>query len=195
MATLRAQFIKTISALMDEDESLVLLLGDISTYAFRQCIERHPSRAYNLGIAEQASVSIAAGLAIEGFVPIFHTIDAFAVRRCFEQVYLDFGVQRLPGLFITVGGGQDYKSLGPTHMCEHGMKLMAEVPGMRVTIPRTAQAVDHDIRHAASSRDLCYIRLEESLAIHDAAPKRPKLHLPLSRGPNGYADESAGAQR
>lgn len=195
MATLRAQFIKTVCALMDTDDKLVLLLGDISTYAFRQCIERHPTRAYNIGIAEQASCSIAAGLAIEGFMPVFHTIDAFATRRCFEQIYLDFGIQRLPGLFITVGGTRDYASLGPTHCAPEAPQLMGLVPGLRISQPRTEMAVDHDIRLAASSRDLCYIRLEESAVIHEVAPKRPKLHLPIARGHNGNADIAARSER
>src|SRR5262245_59166344 len=122
--SLRSAFIQTVSHLMDGDDNLVLLLGDISVYAFRDVFEKHPTRCYNIGICEQASISLAAGLAIEGFYPIYHTIDAFMMRRAYEQLRLDFGEQRLPGLFVSVGGSMDYAALGPTHQCAESVSMM-----------------------------------------------------------------------
>jgi transketolase len=154
---------------MDEDESVVLLLGDIGVYAFRDTFARHPKRCYNLGVCEQASVGLAAGLAMSGLYPIYHTISAFLVRRAYEFIRLDFGEQYLAGLFVGVGGSQEYKKLGPTHCCSEHLGLMSAVPGMRCIEPsRSTSQIDdaellakHFLERAVRERMLMYMNLEE----------------------------------
>lgn len=159
--TQRAQFAATVTRLMAEDDKIVLLLGDIGIHSFKEAFERWPDRCLNVGPTEQASVGMAAGLAMAGLFPIFHTIDAFLVRRAYEQVYLDFGIQRLAGLFVTVGHDRDYAKLGPTHESPHGVDLMATVPGMEICEPTSVLEVDTLIRWAHEERNLAYIRLSE----------------------------------
>lgn len=192
--TLRSQFAKTAAALLDERDDLVILLGDIGVFAMRDAMARHPQRCLNIGVLEQGTVSFAAGLALQGYLPLFHTIDSFMVRRAYEQIYIGFGLQRLPGLFVSVGGEHDYAKLGPTHQCPEGTTLMAQIPGMHIRMPVTEETVDLAIRNAVSMRQLSYIRLEESLAVQEVAPvSRPKLHLKLGAS-NGHAIDP-GAQR
>lgn len=192
--TLRSAFVTTVSNLMDRDDSLVLCLGDISVFAFRSVFERHPTRCYNLGICEGASVDLCAGLAMSGLYPIYHTIDSFMVYRAYESIMIGFGYQKLPGIFIGVGGSSDYAKLGPTHRCEHGTTLMAQIPGMHIRMPITEATVTVAISNAVMARQLSYIRLEESLAVQESAPPpRPKLHLKLGAS-NGHAVDP-GAQR
>lgn len=190
--TLRSQFAKTVSALLDERDDLVILLGDIGVFAMRDAMASHPQRCLNIGVMEQGSVSFAAGLALQGYLPLFHTIDSFLVRRAYEQIYIGFGLQRLPGLFVSVGGSHDYAKLGPTHQCPEGTALMAQIPGMHIRMPVTESTVDLAIRSAVEKRQLSYIRLEESLAMADGdQPVRPYLKLGAS---NGHAVDP-GAQR
>lgn len=158
----RSAFVATVSKLLDEDDRVVLLLGDISVYAFREAKEKHPGRVLNLGVCEQGSIGFAAGLAMAGFFPIYHTIESFLTRRAFEQLYLDFGIQRLPGLFIGVGGARDYAKLGPTHQSAHGLKLMGEIPGMHVKDPPNTEMLEFWIEGMVRNRELGYIRIEES---------------------------------
>lgn len=160
--TLRSAFVATVSRLLDEDESVVLLLGDISVYAFREAFERHPKRCINIGVCEQASVGIAAGLAASGLYPIYHTISSFLVRRAYEFIYLDFGTQRLPGLFVGVGGANEYAKLGPTHLVPEERHLMHRVPRMSFLAPDDEEEVERDVRSAVHHRALTYISLEES---------------------------------
>jgi len=108
---MRKQFVATIERLLDEDPRLVVLLGDIGVFAFRIAFKKHPKRVINIGILEQATVSLAAGLAKEGFIPLFHSIAPFVVERAFEQIKVDFGYQQLAGHFVSVGGSYDYAAL------------------------------------------------------------------------------------
>lgn len=167
----RAAFVSIVSSLLEIDDRAVLLLGDISVWAFRHAAERHPKRVINIGVCEQAMVSFGAGLALAGFYPVIHTIDSFLVRRAYEQIRLDFGEQRLPGLFVTVGGSSDYAKLGPTHMAPEAPVLMRQIPNLRQYHPFTEQRVAESIEFAVKNRELAYVRIEESLKRTQFDPK------------------------
>ncbi len=159
--SLRSAFIESLSFHIGNDRVTTLLLGDISVFAFKSIHERFPERVVNVGCTEQASVAFAAGLSIAGLYPVYHTIDTFMVRRAYEFIRLDFGEQALPGLFISVGGTNDYSNLGPTHMGCDSIALMSQIPGLTIVQPNSEKQVYCNIDKAISARSLCYIRLEE----------------------------------
>ena len=132
---MRKQLVKTVSDILEKDPRVVLLLGDIGVYGFREAFEKYPKRVYNIGILEQASVGLAAGLALEGMIPIFHTIAPFMVERALEQLKVDFGYQGLGGNFISVGGSYDYASLGATHHCPGDVQILKTIPGAQIFVP------------------------------------------------------------
>ena len=67
---LRNEFASITKELIKNDKSSVLLIGDISHYLLRDTEKNAPDRFYNIGICEQATVSVAAGMAVEGMRPI-----------------------------------------------------------------------------------------------------------------------------
>ncbi len=155
----RAQFVATVSRLLDEDDKILLLLGDISVHAFRDAAARHPERVTNCGTCEQAMVSMGAGMALEGMLPIMHSIDSFIVRRAYEQIYLDFAEMKLPGIFITVGANRAYETMGPTHWDDGNAEMMRAVPGMKSYEPPDVFCVDKAIADSCRDRRLAYVRL------------------------------------
>src|SRR5689334_12933531 len=84
--TMRQQMAVTLEDLLDRDERLVVLLANISPELFGRAWREHPDRIYDLGILEQTLMSAAAGFALEGMIPVVHSIAPFAVERCFEQI-------------------------------------------------------------------------------------------------------------
>lgn len=158
----RRQFSATMLELMEKDESIVVLLGDIGVFSFRDHMARWPKRCINAGVSEQAMVGMAAGLALAGLYPVISTIDSFLARRAYEFIRLDFGEQQLPGLFVSVGHDGDYKGLGPSHACPEGRDLMQSVPGMYVTEPETPFQLEVELRRAVGARSLTYIRMREA---------------------------------
>lgn len=158
---MRSQFVKTVDALMGEDERIVLLLGDIGVHGFRDVFKKYPDRCYNIGICEQATVSLAAGLAKSGLIPIFHTIAPFLVERAFEQLKIDFGYQKRGGNFVSVGASYDYAALGCTHHCPGDVALLKTIPGMEIVVPGTAAEFDSLFRQTYANGNPTYFRLSE----------------------------------
>lgn len=82
---MRAQFTNTIEVLSNNDDKVITLLNDIGVFAFRDIKAKYPNRVHNLGILEQSTIGIAAGLSISGYIPFFHTIAPFIVERGYEN--------------------------------------------------------------------------------------------------------------
>lgn len=183
---MRKQLVKTILEIMAKDSRVVLFLGDIGVFAFREAFERFPDRTYNIGILEQASVSVAAGLAIEGMIPVFSTITPFLVERCLEQLKIDFGYQQLGGNFISVGASYDYSSLGATHHCPGDVQALKTIPGMQIVVPGHPREFDIAFRFEYDNGKPTYFRLSEgsnSEPVHGGVVKRgDKVHI-IAIGP------------
>jgi transketolase len=157
----RKQFVETLEELMASDEKLIVLLGDIGVFGFRNVFQNHPTRIYNMGICEQSMTSMAAGLAKEGLHPIVHSIAPFVVERCFEQLKDDVGYQKLPINVISVGASYDYAALGCTHHCPGDVSLMKTIPGMNVIVPGSDKDFDELFRQVYAGPNPNYIRLTE----------------------------------
>jgi transketolase len=149
---------ETAADLLDEDPRVAVVLAEISTGQFRRALQAHPDRAVNVGIMEQTMVGVAAGFAMEGFLPIVHTITPFLVERPLEQIKLDFGYQGLQGTFVSVGGSYDYTSEGFTHHSPGDVQVMLTVPGMEVLAPGAPGELDRLLRATYADGHPTYLR-------------------------------------
>ena len=139
---MRQQFPESVKDIMDSDERVVTLLGDIGVWAFHPVAERYPERVSNIGILEQSMIGVAAGMAKTGLIPIVHTIAPFIVERAYEQLMLDFGYQGVGGNFVGVGASYDYSGLGFTHYCPADVNILSSIPNMQIVLPGTAKEFD-----------------------------------------------------
>lgn len=155
---MRAQMARTITQLMDDDPRLVMVLCDISVSLFEDASRAHPGRVLSIGIMEQTAVSLAAGLAMEGFVPVVHSIAPFVVERPFEQIKDDFCYQALGGNFISIGASYDYASDGMTHQAPGDVAILQTLPGMQIVVPGTPSEFDLLFRQAYANGAPTYFR-------------------------------------
>jgi transketolase len=158
---MRKQFTKSIQEILYSNEKTCLLLGDIGVFGFRNELKNIPSRAYNIGILEQATIGVAAGLAKTGLIPFVHTIAPFIVERALEQLKVDFGYQCLNGNFISVGASYDYASLGCTHHCPADISCMLSIPNMEIVCPGTSADFDKLLKVSYNNGNPTYFRLSE----------------------------------
>src|SRR5439155_18156841 len=96
----------------------------------------HPTRFFDVGIAEGHAVTFAAGLSTRGLRPIVAIYSTF-LQRAYDNIIHDVAVQSLPVIF-----GMDRAGLvgedGETHMGLFDIAYMLAVPGMTVTAPKNA---------------------------------------------------------
>lgn len=117
-------------------ENLVVLDADLTgatkTNLFRSA---YPDRHINCGIAEANMMCTAAGLAVEGMIPVASTFAMFAAGRAWEQVRNSIGY---PSLNVKIGathGGISVGEDGASHQCNEDIALMRAIPGMTVICP------------------------------------------------------------
>ncbi|MDX0595529.1 1-deoxy-D-xylulose-5-phosphate synthase [Sinorhizobium medicae] len=111
----------------------------------------HPSRCFDVGIAEQHAVTFAAGLAAEGYKPFAALYSTF-LQRAYDQVVHDVAIQGLPVRFpIDRAGfvGAD----GPTHAGSFDTTYLATLPGFVVMAAADEAELKHMVRTAAAYDD------------------------------------------
>ena len=156
---MRQQMVKTLEELMANDERLVVVLAEISYSLFNKNTIEFAKRILNLGIMEQTMVSVAAGIAMEGFIPVVHSITPFLVERPFEQIKDDFCYQQLGGNFISTGASYDYSTEGMTHHGSGDVQILRSLPGMQIVVPGTAGEFDTLFRESYANGSPTYYRL------------------------------------
>ena len=159
---MRKQFVRTTEDLLAKDARLMVLLGDIGVFGFRKAMEQHAGRIFNVGILEGSSVGLAAGLSMEGFIPVFHTIAPFMVERALEQLKDDFCYQRVGGNFVSVGASYDYAGLGCTHHAPGDVPALHNLPGMEIVAPGAPAEFDVLFRQSYANGRPTYFRLSET---------------------------------
>ena len=158
---MRKQFATTVQEILGQDPQSALFLGDIGVYGFKDALQKYPTRAFNIGILEQATMGVAAGYALRGYHPIIHTIAPFLVERALEQIKIDFGYQKLNGNLVTIGASYDYTALGCTHHCPGDVQIITSIPNSNVIIPGSANELDTLFR-SKYTEGLNYFRLTDN---------------------------------
>lgn len=158
---MRKTFVKVVSENLKNNPNSSLLLGDIGVFGFREESNLYPERVFNIGILEQTMVGLAAGMASNGMIPTIHTIAPFLVERAFEQIKIDFGYQKHPGNFVSVGASFDYAALGCTHHCPADVNLISNIPGFNIFVPGHAEEFAEMYSSQSQNGNLNYFRLSE----------------------------------
>jgi transketolase len=135
---LRRAFIEALANIADRDDRVVLLTGDLGFSVIEPFLERHPTRFFNLGVAEQNMVGVATGMAEAGLIPFAYSIATFATLRPLEFIRNGPVQHRLPVRIVGVGGGFEYGAAGFSHHAVEDVALMRALPGMRVIVPADA---------------------------------------------------------
>jgi transketolase len=130
---MRATCQNMVYDLAKRDNRVIFIGSDLSPGLLADMKKEMPERWYMEGITEANVIGMAAGLAMEGYVPYVNTIATFITRRCYEQVAVDLCLHQLPVRLIGNGGGLVYAPLGPTHLAIEDMAIMRALPNMTVT--------------------------------------------------------------
>ncbi len=136
---MRKTFAQTLVELAERDPRVVLLTADLGFTVLEPFMERFPTRFFNMGVAEQNMVGTATGLAESGFLPFVYSIVTFASLRAFEFIRNGPVLHHLPVRIVSVGGGVEYATAGPTHYGVEDVGIMRTQPDLTIVVPADPQ--------------------------------------------------------
>ena len=108
--------------------------------------QAHPTRFFDVGIAEGHAVTFAGGLATQGIHPVVAIYSTF-LQRAYDNIIHDIAVQKLPVVFALDRAGLVGED-GQTHMGLYDIAYLLAVPGMTVTAPKDADELAGLLRTA-----------------------------------------------
>jgi len=106
----------------------------ITGSSLKMMMEEFPERTFDVGIAEQHAVTLAAGMATQGMIPFCNIYSTF-MQRAYDQVIHDVALQNLPVVFCLDRAGLVGED-GATHHGVFDIAYMRAIPNMIVCAPR-----------------------------------------------------------
>lgn len=157
---MRDEYGQALVRLGEQNPAVVVLSADLAgSVKCDQFGRRFPERYFEVGIAEQNMVGIAAGLATTGLVPVVNSFAVFAVCRAFDQIRTSVAQ---PGLNVKIVGS--YSGLlvskgGATHTAVEDIGVMRALPGVTIIAPGDAEEAAQVTEALAEIAGPVYLRL------------------------------------
>ena len=148
----------------EEDKNLAILTADLCFYSgLSRVNQQFPDKVYNVGIAEQNMVGIAAGMAKEGMNVFATTYATFASTRCSDQVRVNMGYMQLPVKLVGLTAGLCVGILGGTHISCEDISILRSIPNIVVLSPADCTETVKATLAAAKINKPVYLRLTGSM--------------------------------
>jgi transketolase len=154
----KEQLMTSIYPLFAADQARCLLVGDMGYAVLDDFFINHPDRVFNLGIAEQATMGIAAGMALAGLSPMVYSQIPFLTMRAFEQIRYDICEHNLNVKMIGVGAGNYFHQLGRSHCIDEDDLKILSIFGNLLVLSPTPQTLEADINKMFSYQGPVYMR-------------------------------------
>lgn len=175
---MRKHLVSKVISLMEKDQDLIFLTGDLGFGSFEIIEQKFPDRFYNMGIAEQNMIGVSCGLSLAGKKVIVYSIANFSTLRVIEQirnypVYHDCSV-----LIVNGGAGFSYGQLGYTHHAVEDIPILKAIPQLKIFAPFNQVSVEEAIDTWYKSKGCtAYLRLEKGEVVDN---------LPIIKNDFGY---------
>lgn len=130
-------FGKTIVELAKQNKKIVGITPAMPTgSSLKYMMEKIPERAFDVGIAEQHAVTLAAGMATQGLIPFCNIYSTF-LQRAYDQIIHDVAIQKLPVIFCLDRAGLVGED-GATHHGVFDLAYLRCIPNLVIFAPRNA---------------------------------------------------------
>ena len=173
-------FAETITRIMREDESVVgISAAMLEGTGLASVQQEFPDRVFDVGIAEQHAVSLAAGLASTGVKPFVSIYSTF-MQRSFDQIVHDVCLQNLPVTLIADRAGIVGED-GKTHHGAFDISYIRCLPNIVLAAPKDENELQHLVYTSYKHAGPFAIRIARGEAV--GAPMEEELReLPIGRG-------------
>lgn len=151
---------RVLADLADQNERIMVLTADLGfsnrTVEFSY---RHPTRFFNLGIAEQNMVSVAAGLATTGAIPYVATFASFLGLLCCEHIRTDLAYPNLPVRLLGHHAGISLGYYGTSHHATEDIGIMRSIANLKIVCPADAYSLEQALQQTVNVEGPIYFRL------------------------------------
>ena len=154
----RQKFTELLTEEMRQNEDIILLVGDVGYKVFDHLREEYPDRVINPGAAEQLMIGMAAGLAMDGKIPVCYSITPFVLYRPFEFIRNYVNHENLPVKLVGSGRNDDYGLCGASHFAWEDLDVMKALPNIDIHYPTFPE--DIDMKRFLYSGSPAYINLQ-----------------------------------
>ena len=154
----RQRFTELLTEEMRQNKDIILLVGDVGYKVFDHLREEYPDRVINPGAAEQLMIGMAAGLAMDGKIPVCYSITPFVLYRPFEFIRNYVNHEQLTVKLVGSGRNDDYGLCGPSNFAWEDLDVMKALPNIEVYHPTSPD--DIDIKKFLYGESPAYINLQ-----------------------------------
>lgn len=135
-------FGQIVLRLMREDERVVAITAAmLDGTGLNMVAAEFPDRVFDVGICEQHAVTMAAGLATQGLIPIVAIYSTF-LQRAYDQIIHDVCIQKLPVVFALDRAGIVGDD-GKTHQGAFDISYLRSIPHMIIAAPKDGDELQH----------------------------------------------------
>ena len=160
MAGMRNSFGVFLSKLAETNPNIFALTADFTKSSGLDGFAKNfPDRFLSSGIAEQNSISHAAGLASEGYNVFVSSFASFLTSRCYEQIRVNLGYMRHNVKLVGIASGLGVAFQGNTHYGLDDVSLMRTIPNMTVVVPSDIQELANTVEQLATFEGPTYLRI------------------------------------
>lgn len=151
---------KTMCDLGEKDKRVVAVTADLAkSTKIGDFKEKFPDRFFNVGIAEQNAIGVAAGMAKSGLIPFVSTFSIFASLRAADQVHTDICYQNANVKIIGTHAGTSFGQAGSTHHAIEDVAVLRSFVNMKVIVPADGFETGNAVIAAYNHNGPVYIRI------------------------------------
>lgn len=156
----KGAFFSELTKVASQVDNLAVLTADLGVLSgLSKFKERFPDKFYNVGIAEQNMIGIAAGMAKAGLNVFATTYANFLTMRSFEQIRINLGYMKFPVKIVGSGAGIVMSMSGNSHYSLEDVAIMRAIPNMSIVAPADAFEAVKVLKAALFYMQPLYIRL------------------------------------
>lgn len=173
-------FAKQLIALAKEDRRIVAITAAMPEgTGLSKFAKEFPDRFYDVGIAEQHAVTLAAGMAADGLRPVVAIYSTF-LQRAFDQIVHDVALQNLPVVFCLDRAGLVGED-GPTHNGVFDIAYLKGIPNMVLMAPKDENELQQMLATAVKHPGPSAIRYPRGEAV-GVPLEEPAMPLQIGKG-------------
>ena len=176
-------------ALGKDDPRVVVLDADLAQSTLtKNFAEKYPDRFFEMGIAENNMVNVAAGMALTGRVPFLASYSMFLAGRSWDQIRNTVCYSKCNVKVAACHGGISVGKDGPTHQSVEDVSNMRSIVNLTVLVPADYRQARKAVRWAAEHDGPVFLRFGREKVpdvTDDATPFEPGKALRLREGADG----------